>query len=203
MLDFKANMCLHYSCADRTANLQCYLHASSAPGGHPANTELSLDSQSKRCTYINNIKNVNLWKCRIYFYKQRGQQCSSWEQKKAAKDTAHGNKRAWMSSVLSLQTSHQTGGFFSLPHLWKHLKRDVCGMRETYIFIIFKCRRMSYFSLYIWLQMEPTEKNKRHKVHSRRWLAGDRCKPSEPVIKWVLTTLLPTQGRDTPASAHC
>lgn len=125
MLDFKANMCLHYSCADRTANLQCYLHASSAPGGHPAHTELSLDSQSKRCTYINNIKNVNLWKCRIYFYKQRGQQCSSWEQKKAAKDTAHGNKRAWMSSVLSLQTSHQTGVFF-LSHIYENILSVTC-----------------------------------------------------------------------------
>lgn len=153
LLNFKANMFLHYSCVDRTANLQFYRHACRAARGHPH----SLSSHSKRCTYTNNIQSGDLWKSQIYFYKQHGLHCSSWEQKKPAKDTTHRNKRVWMSSVLSLQTSHQTHQTGSLrPHLERQLKHDVCGMREIYIC---ECRHRSYFSPDIWLQMEPTEKN--------------------------------------------
>lgn len=183
-------MFLHYSCVDRTANLQFYRHACRAARGHPH----SLSSHSKRCTYTNNIQSVNLWKSQIYFYKQHGLHCSSWEQKKPAKDTTHRNKRVWMSSVLSLQTSHQTHQTGSLrPHLERQLKHDVCGMREIYIC---ECRHRSYFSPDIWLQMEPTEKNQDQcNVHNQHRPARNGCKPSELVIKWILTTLLPTRRK--------
>lgn len=157
MFYFKANMCLHCSCADWTANLKWYLHASRALGGHPVHTILLWIPRARRCTYINNIKNVNRWKSKIYFYKRHRLHCSSWEQKNAVKDIAHESKK--VLNVLRFVSCRSNSFFLPLP--WKNWSvacvawgKHTASLAEIWAISI---------SLNIWLQMEPAPKNKKEK----------------------------------------
>lgn len=163
---FKANICLHYSCADRTDNLKWYLHASRAFRGHPLHNGPGFNSKKQRCMCINNIKNVNPWKSKIYFYKQHGPHRSSCERSKLPNHITCENRRSWMHPVLFL--ADQTG--FSFAYMEKEC--DMWGEREINSFT---CWHMCYFhqstSTYgcRW-NMHPPKKRKEKKTAFWSWM---------------------------------